>query len=249
VSKGWSEAYGLFTQGEAPMVLSYTTSPAYHIIAEKTDKYAAAPFAEGHYMQVEVAGRIAGSPDSDLAGKFLAFMISPGFQDQIPTTNWMYPVIAPSAGLPEAFAQQSVPEPALLYGGGSGGRAQGLDRRVAGRDGQLMRPLWPGLAVLGAVGALIAAALSGMIAAAGDLNPASVLANPYYRGVIQFTLWQAALSTLLSIGFALPIARALARRGDFPGRALLLRLFMLRDRHADAGGDSAFSRVWPCRMV
>jgi thiamine transport system permease protein len=98
---------------------------------------------------------------------------------------------------------------------------------MARRNGQLMRPIWPGLAVLGAVGALIAAALSGMIAAAGDLNPASVLANPYYRGVIQFTLWQAALSTLLSIGFALPIARALARRGDFPGRALLLRLFML----------------------
>ena len=30
VTPGWSEAYGLFTKGEAPMVLSYTTSPAYH---------------------------------------------------------------------------------------------------------------------------------------------------------------------------------------------------------------------------
>ena len=35
VTPGWSEAYGLFTKGEAPMVLSYTTSPAYHMIAEK----------------------------------------------------------------------------------------------------------------------------------------------------------------------------------------------------------------------
>ena len=35
VSKGWSEAYGLFLKGEADMVLSYTTSPAYHLIAEK----------------------------------------------------------------------------------------------------------------------------------------------------------------------------------------------------------------------
>ena len=34
VTPGWSEAYGLFTKGEAPMVLSYTTSPAYHIVAE-----------------------------------------------------------------------------------------------------------------------------------------------------------------------------------------------------------------------
>jgi len=114
-SKGWSEAYALFTQGEAPMVLSYTTSPAYHIIAEKTDKYAAAPFAEGHYMQVEVAGRIAGSPESDLAGKFLAFMITPGFQDQIPTTNWMYPVSEPTGGLPKEFGQLVQPGKSLLF--------------------------------------------------------------------------------------------------------------------------------------
>lgn len=102
-----------------------------------------------------------------------------------------------------------------------------MDRRVAGRDGQLIRPLLPGFAVLGAVGLLIAAALSGMIGAAGALDPGTVLGNPYYRGVIQFTLWQAALSTLLSVALALPIARALARRADFSGRALLLRLFML----------------------
>lgn len=34
VTRGWSEAYGLFLDGEADMVLSYTTSPAYHTIAE-----------------------------------------------------------------------------------------------------------------------------------------------------------------------------------------------------------------------
>jgi len=114
-SKGWSEAYALFTQGEAPMVLSYTTSPAYHIIAEKTDKYAAAAFAEGHYMQVEVAGRIAGSPESELADKFLAFMITPAFQDQIPTTNWMYPVSEPTGGLPKEFGQLVQPGKSLLF--------------------------------------------------------------------------------------------------------------------------------------
>ena len=37
VTPGWSEAYGLFTKGEAPMVLSYTTSPAYHMVAEDTE--------------------------------------------------------------------------------------------------------------------------------------------------------------------------------------------------------------------
>ena len=44
VTPGWSESYGLFTKGEAPMVLSYTTSPAYHMIAEGTEKYQAAAF-------------------------------------------------------------------------------------------------------------------------------------------------------------------------------------------------------------
>ena len=61
VTKGWSEAYGLFLKGESDLVLSYTTSPAYHMIEEKKDNYAAASFAEGHYLQVEVAARTAAS--------------------------------------------------------------------------------------------------------------------------------------------------------------------------------------------
>ncbi len=47
VTKGWSEAYGLFLKGESDLVLSYTTSPAYHMIEEKKDNYAAASFAGG----------------------------------------------------------------------------------------------------------------------------------------------------------------------------------------------------------
>ena len=55
VAPGWSEAYGLFLEGEVDMALAYTTSPAYHLIAEGDDGKAAAMFDEGHYMQVEVA--------------------------------------------------------------------------------------------------------------------------------------------------------------------------------------------------
>ena len=53
VTKGWTEAYGLFLEGEADMVLSYTTSPAYHLIAEQDAGKAAARFTEGHYLQIE----------------------------------------------------------------------------------------------------------------------------------------------------------------------------------------------------
>ncbi len=70
VTKGWSEAYGLFLKGESDLVLSYTTSPAYHIIEEKKDNYAAANFSEGHYLQVEVAARTVASKQPELAEKF-----------------------------------------------------------------------------------------------------------------------------------------------------------------------------------
>jgi len=113
VTKGWSEAYGLFTKGEAPMVLSYTTSPAYHIAVENETRYAAAGFSEGHYMQIEVAGMTASSRQPELARRFLAFMVSPAFQQHIPTTNWMYPVIG--VALPEAFGQLVQPSKPLLF--------------------------------------------------------------------------------------------------------------------------------------
>ena len=114
VSKGWSEAYGLFTQGEAPMVLSYTTSPAYHQIVEKTDRYKALVFPEGNYMQVEVAAAIACSAHADLAKSFLAFLISPDAQKVIPTTNYMYPVRDIGADLPPEFTALPKPEKSLL---------------------------------------------------------------------------------------------------------------------------------------
>lgn len=114
VTKGWSEAYGLFLEGEADMVLSYTTSPAYHLIAEEDDSKSAALFDEGHYMQVEVAGKLAASDESALADQFLEFMVSDAFQSIIPTTNWMYPAVTPDSGLPQGFETLISPEKSLL---------------------------------------------------------------------------------------------------------------------------------------
>jgi len=115
VSKGWSEAYGLFLKDEAPMVLSYTTSPAYHIIAENKDNFAAAKFAEGHYQQIEVAGMIASSKNQALAKQFLKFMTSEKFQKIIPANNWMYPAVMCKKNLPDAFKTLIDPSPTLLF--------------------------------------------------------------------------------------------------------------------------------------
>ena len=115
VSKGWSEAYGLFLKGEADMVLSYTTSPAYHIIAEEDLRFAAAEFSEGHYQQIEVAGLLAGSENKALARRFLEFMLGETFQAIIPTTNWMYPAALAPSRLPPEFGRLIDPTPALLF--------------------------------------------------------------------------------------------------------------------------------------
>jgi thiamine transport system substrate-binding protein len=112
---GWSEAYALFTKGEAPMVLSYVTSPAYHMTAENSSRYQAAAFSEGHYLQIEVAGLIEASPEKALARKFLTFMLTPGFQNEIPTTNWMWPAGQMSVPLPDSFSKLVTPEKTLLF--------------------------------------------------------------------------------------------------------------------------------------
>ena len=115
VTPGWSEAYGLFTKGEAPMVLSYTTSPAYHMIAEKSDRYQAAAFTEGHYMQIEVAGITTTGAKNPLSEQFMAFMTGPKFQDAIPETNWMFPAGKMDKPLDPVFDTLVKPAKTLLF--------------------------------------------------------------------------------------------------------------------------------------
>lgn len=115
VTPGWSESYGLFTNGEVPMVLSYTTSPAYHMLVEETDRYQAMAFAEGHYMQVEVAAQTARGTDNPLAAQFLEFMTGSDFQQIIPQTNWMLPAFSETDAIDPVFEQLVQPETALLF--------------------------------------------------------------------------------------------------------------------------------------
>ncbi len=77
---------------------------------------------------------------------------------------------------------------------------------------------------------LVAAVVGGALLALGFVAPGLALTenlgDPYLWRVVRFTLFQATLSTLISVALAIPVARALARR-RFPGRAILLRLFSL----------------------
>jgi len=114
ITKGWSESYKLFLKGEADMVLSYTTSPAYHLIAEEDERFKASIFDQGHYLQVEVAAMLKSSKQPKLARRFMQFVVSDRFQSIIPTTNWMFPATNPHPPLPSQFETLAQPNRTLL---------------------------------------------------------------------------------------------------------------------------------------
>jgi len=95
MTPGWDTGYGLFTKGEAPLVLSYSTSPAYHKAYEKTERYKALVFAEGHSAQIELAGILTSSRHKKDAEKFLDFLVSEEAQALLPETQWMYQPTSP----------------------------------------------------------------------------------------------------------------------------------------------------------
>jgi len=109
VTKGWTDAYyNFFMTGEADIVLSYSTSPAAHIMFEDNYDISAAIFDEGNYLSVEFAGILKSSKNKKMANNFLNFMISKDFQSIIPSTNIMYPV--KNINLPEAYDHLEIPK-------------------------------------------------------------------------------------------------------------------------------------------
>ncbi|MBZ9760003.1 thiamine/thiamine pyrophosphate ABC transporter permease [Mesorhizobium sp. CA8] len=83
-----------------------------------------------------------------------------------------------------------------------------------------------GVIALAAIALLIGGAFAGLaVEGAQDLSGAAAAFDSYLLRVARFTLWQAALSTLLSVAPALLVARALSRHPAFPGRGLILQLF------------------------
>lgn len=84
----------------------------------------------------------------------------------------------------------------------------------------------PKSGIIAAIGIafFVTAALSALLLHAPSLDPSYIWSDPYYRHVTQFSFYQAFLSTLLSVGFAVPVAHAISKR-QFFGKSLLLKLF------------------------
>lgn len=113
VVDGWETAYytdfsGSSGHGPQPMVVSYGTSPAAEVIfAEKPLDDAPTASILGPdtcFRQIEFVGILKGNKNRVLAEKFVDFMLSTHFQEDMPLQMFVYPV-NPNAALPDEFVK------------------------------------------------------------------------------------------------------------------------------------------------
>jgi thiamine transport system substrate-binding protein len=118
VVDGWDQAYNNeFTVGSAgtgtrTVVLSYATSPPADVVFANPPKNdtAVGVVQDSCFRQVEFAGVLKGTSHADAAHKFIDFMLSKQFQEDMPLQMYVRPV-NPAATLPAVFAQWAVDPP------------------------------------------------------------------------------------------------------------------------------------------
>lgn len=111
MTSGWSEGWGMYQDGEAPLVISYTTSPAYNVEYDENYRDVAQVFEKGHVMQVEGAGLSKNAPNEKGAKAFLDFLITEEAQNVLPLTQWMYPANSKTV-VPESY-NKAAPIPSV----------------------------------------------------------------------------------------------------------------------------------------
>ena len=113
VVDGWDTAY--YTQfsassgrGPQPMVVSYASSPAAEVVSPthlSTAPPSTSILAPGTcFRQIEFAGILRGTPERELAERFLDFLLDVRFQEDLPLQMFVYPV-NPQASVPPVFLQ------------------------------------------------------------------------------------------------------------------------------------------------
>ncbi|PWH14831.1 MAG: thiamine ABC transporter substrate-binding protein [Anaerolineae bacterium] len=122
VVDGWETAYytnfsASSGKGPQPMVVSYASSPAAEVIfaSQPLTEAPTASIFDGCFRQIEFVGILKGTPNRELAEKFVDFMLSLPFQEDVPLQMFVYPVL-PTAKLPDEFIKyaQTAPNPASL---------------------------------------------------------------------------------------------------------------------------------------
>ncbi len=123
VTEGWEDAYwGQFTaasDGDRPIVVSYASSPAaevYYSEEPLDEAPTASVLGEGAcFRQIEFVGILKGTPHRKLAERFVDFMLSTTFQEDIPLQMWVFPANE-KAKLPDVFTRfaEVAPSPARV---------------------------------------------------------------------------------------------------------------------------------------
>jgi thiamine transport system substrate-binding protein len=113
VVNDWETAYytefsGSSGKGPRPIVVSYNSSPVFELIYAETPQSepptAAVVDDNTCFRQIEFAGILQGSQNRDLAEKWVDFMLSTTFQEDLPMQMFVFPV-NPAAKLDEAFVK------------------------------------------------------------------------------------------------------------------------------------------------
>ena len=112
VTASWSEAYGLFTSGEVPLVLSFSTSPVYHYM-EKDFKYESLIFENGSIRTEEFIAIMNNSKKKKDAQFFIDYVLENSAK--IALCNVMYPVRG-EENLPSEYNLVKKPEKILKTG-------------------------------------------------------------------------------------------------------------------------------------
>jgi thiamine transport system substrate-binding protein len=121
ISEGWEDAYYAKSSwggkgGDRPIVVSYATSPAAEVFfsngAVSTPPTGNVLGTSACFRQIEFAGVLKGAKNADLAKKFIDFMLTTKFQEDIPAQMFVFPV-RPDAKLPDFYKWAEIPkEPA-----------------------------------------------------------------------------------------------------------------------------------------
>jgi thiamine transport system substrate-binding protein len=111
VTEGWEDAYnnqfsGSSGKGPRPLVVSYASSPPAEVFYSngKLKEPPTGVMLGGSFLQVEFAGVLKGTQQRALAERFIDFLISKRFQEDMPLQMFVYPVL-PDAALPDVFTQ------------------------------------------------------------------------------------------------------------------------------------------------
>ena len=107
---GWSEAYGIFLEGKADLVLSYSTSPFYHQEYEDEYKYKAIEFTDGHLVTKEIVYVRPDSEKQNLGKEFIEFMMRDNIQKIIAQMNIMYPARENDNNIPDKMRKLKKPK-------------------------------------------------------------------------------------------------------------------------------------------